>query len=240
MRGPRDYARRGGSAQREPEVPDQRLYGGLVRSVPLWALLSSACAPVVLVLGWLVTASLQGSTYDPVAQTISVLAAPGTSGSWVMTAAFVALGGCHLFTAWGLRPAAVAGRIALAGGGVAALAVALFPAPSSGGSLQHGSVAAVGFVLLAAWPVLAARSGRGAPWALRPVPSLGATVVMALGAGWFLLELHLQGAMGVAERAVTTVQSVWPFVVVLSCVRPAVRPRGQRAGGEADRHLGSR
>ncbi|MFC7844257.1 DUF998 domain-containing protein [Streptomyces sp. NPDC001046] len=211
-----------------------------MRSVPLWALLSSGCAPVALILGWLVAASLQGSAYDPIAQTISVLAAPGTSGSWIMTAAFVVLGVCHLLTAWGLRPAAAAGRIALAGGGVAALAVALFPTPSSGGSLRHGSVAAVGFVLLAVWPVLAARSGRGAPWALRPVPSLGATAVMALGAGWFLLEIHQQGAMGVAERAVTTLQSVWPFVVVLSCLRPSVRPRNRRADGAADRRLDTR
>jgi hypothetical protein len=40
---------------------------------------------------------------------------------------------------------------------------------------------------------------------------------MALGAAWFLAELHLHGAPGAAERAVTTIQSVWPFAVVLSC-----------------------
>ncbi|MFD8236600.1 DUF998 domain-containing protein [Streptomyces sp. NPDC059696] len=190
-----------------------------MRSVPTWALLSSGCAPVFLIMGWLVAASLQGPPYDPAAQTISVLAAPGNQGSWVMTAAFVALGFCHLLTAWGLRPAATAGRVALAAGGVAALAVAVCPAPSSGGSLSHGSVAAVGFAVLAAWPVLAARAGAAVPWALRPFPSLGATTVMAVGAAWFLIELNLHGVAGVAERAVTTLQSVWPFVVVLSCLR---------------------
>ncbi|MER5829979.1 DUF998 domain-containing protein [Streptomyces sp. NPDC002130] len=190
-----------------------------MRSVPTWALVSSGCAPVFLITGWLMAASLQGRPYDPAAQTISVLAAPGNSGSWVMTAAFVALGFCHLLTAWGLRPAATAGRMALAAGGVSALAVAVFPAPSSGGSLSHGSVAAVGFAVLAAWPVLAARAGTAVPWALRPFPSLGATAVMAAGAAWFLIELHLHGVAGVAERAVTTLQSVWPFVVVVSCLR---------------------
>ncbi|MEU2272727.1 DUF998 domain-containing protein [Streptomyces olindensis] len=194
-----------------------------MRSVPLWALVSSGCAPVVLIMGWLVAASLQGSAYDPAAQTISVLAAPGGSGYWVMTAAFIALGVCHLVTAWGLRPAAPAGRVALAAGGGSALAVALVPAPSSGGSLSHGSVAAVGFVLLAAWPVLASRSGDTVPWALRPLPALGATAVMALGAAWFLIELHQRGAAGAAERAVTTIQSVWPFVVVLSCFQRSAR-----------------
>ncbi|MEU0588390.1 DUF998 domain-containing protein [Streptomyces sp. NPDC006132] len=196
-----------------------------MRSVPVWALVSSGCAPVVLIMGWLVAASLQGPAYDPAAQTISVLAAPGGSGYWVMTAAFIALGVCHLLTAWGLRPAATAGRLALAAGGVSALTVALVPAPSSGGSLGHGSVAAVGFVLLAAWPVLAARTSGTVPWALRPLPSLGATAGMALGAAWFLVELHQRGAAGAAERAVTTIQSVWPFVVVLSCFQRPARDR---------------
>lgn len=194
-----------------------------MRSVPLWALVSSGCAPVFLIMGWLVAASLQGSPYDPAAQTISVLAAPGNSGSWVMTAAFIALGFCHLLTAWGLRPAATAGRMALAAGGASALAVAVVPAPSNGGSLSHGSVTAVGFAVLAAWPVLAARAGTAVPWALRPFPSLGATAVMAVGAAWFLIELHRHGVAGVAERAVTTLQSVWPFVVVLSCLRGSRR-----------------
>ncbi|WP_030951269.1 DUF998 domain-containing protein, partial [Streptomyces sp. NRRL S-481] len=85
-----------------------------MRSVPKWVLLPSGCAPTVLILGWMVAASLQGPAYDPAAQTISVLAAPGTAGSWVMTGAFIAVGACHLLTAWGLRAAAVPGRVALA------------------------------------------------------------------------------------------------------------------------------
>jgi hypothetical protein len=109
---------------------------------------------------------------------------------------------------------------------VAALAVAVVPAPSSGGSLGHGSVAVVGFTVLAAWPVLAIRTGGSVPWALRPLPSLGAAAVMAVGAAWFLVETQLHGVAGVAERAVTTLQSVWPFVVALSCLRHS--PHGSR------------
>ncbi|GGV53061.1 DUF998 domain-containing protein [Streptomyces griseoflavus] len=187
--------------------------------VPRWVLLSSGCAPLLLISGWMIAASLEGSAYDPVTQTISVLAAYGAAGFWVMTGALFALGVCHLLTAWGLRPAAAAGRLALAGGGVAALVVALIPVPSSGGSLRHGSVAVVGFVLLAVWPVLAAEGGGAAPWALRTAPACAATAVMAAGAVWFLIETHLDGAAGVAERVVTAVQSVWPFVVVTSCLR---------------------
>ncbi|MFF8606571.1 DUF998 domain-containing protein [Streptomyces sp. NPDC015346] len=190
-----------------------------MRSVPRWALISSGSAPVLLVAGWTVAARLEGPAYDPVTQTISVLAAYGAAGFWVMTGAFFALGVCHLLTAWGLRPAAPAGRVALAGGGVAAFVVALLPAPSSGGSLRHGSVAVIGFALLALWPVLAAADhGASAPWALRPVPALGATTAMSLGAGWFLIEMNRHGAAGVAERLVTCMQSLWPLVVVVSCL----------------------
>ncbi|MGW7289991.1 DUF998 domain-containing protein [Streptomyces sp. NPDC054847] len=189
-----------------------------MRSVPRWTLISSGCAPVVLVGGWTVAALLQGPAYDPATQTISVLAAYGAEGFGVMTGALLALGVCHLFTAWGLRPAALAGRVALAGGGVAAFAVVLIPAPSSGGSLRHGSVAAVGFALLAVWPVLAADRGGAAPWGLRPLPSLVVTVLMGVGAVWFLIETNRHGVAGVAERLVTCMQSVWPLVVVASCL----------------------
>ncbi|MFI2378630.1 DUF998 domain-containing protein [Streptomyces sp. NPDC018964] len=189
--------------------------------VPRWVLLSSGCAPLLLIGGWTVAASLEGPAYDPATQTISVLAAYGAAGSWVMTAALLALGACHLLTAWGLRAAATAGRVALAGGGAAALVVALLPAPSSGGSLRHGSVAAVGFALLALWPLLAADGGRTAPWALRSAASAAATASMVLGAAWFLVETHRHGAAGVAERVVTALQSVWPFVVAASCLRHA-------------------
>ncbi|MFI8520265.1 DUF998 domain-containing protein [Streptomyces sp. NPDC085481] len=189
-----------------------------MRAVPGWALLSSGCAPVVLVAGWATAAHLEGPTYDAARQTISVLAAYGAAGFWVMTSAFLALGVCHLLTAWGLRPAARAGRVALAAGGVTALVVALLPAPSSGGSLRHGAVAAVGFILLAAWPVLAAVRRGSAPWALRPVPSLAATALMGVAAVWFVIEINRHGPAGVAERLVTCLQSLWPLVVVVSCL----------------------
>ncbi|MET9514613.1 DUF998 domain-containing protein [Streptomyces sp. NPDC002994] len=189
-----------------------------MRPVPRWALLSSGCAPVLLVGGWVIAGLLQGPAYDPATQTISVLGAYGAAGFWVMTGALLALGVCHLLTAWGLRPAALAGRVALGGGGVAAFVVTLLPAPSSGGSLRHGSVAVVGFTLLAVWPVLAADRGGAAPWGLRPAPSLVATALMGVGAVWFLIETHRHGVPGVAERLVTCIQSLWPLVVVASCL----------------------
>ncbi|MFE9017249.1 DUF998 domain-containing protein [Streptomyces sp. NPDC007808] len=190
-----------------------------MRLVPGWALLSSGCAPVVLIAGWTIAALLEGPAYNPATQTISVLAAYGAAGFWVMTGALAALGACHVLTAWGLRPAALPGRVALGAGGVAACVVALVPPPSSGGSLRHGSAAAVGFALLAVWPVLAADRQGTAPWGLRPAPSFAATALMVFGAAWFMFEMHQGRAAGAVERLVTAIQSVWPFVVVASCPR---------------------
>lgn len=202
-----------------------------MRSVPRWALISSGAAPVITVGGWTAAGALEGPAYNPVTQTISVLTAYGAAGFWVMTGALFGLGLCHLVTAWGLRAARPAGRLALAGGGAVALVIALLPPPLSGGSLRHGSAAAVGFALLAVWPILAAAGSSSAPWALRPVPSVAVTTLMTIGAGWFLLETVRHGAAGVAERAVVCLQSVWPLVVVASCLLYRRRGEGRRDEG---------
>ncbi|MDI3408799.1 DUF998 domain-containing protein [Streptomyces cavernicola] len=204
-----------------------------MRLVPWWAVLSSACAPLLLVGGWSVAEELHGPGYDPVTETISVMAAAGSPGRLVLTGSLFVLGACHLVTALGLRAAAPAGRVALGCGGAAVMGMALVPVPESGGSLVHGWVVGVGFALMALWPVLAAdRDGTG-PWALRPVLSIVMCLLMGAGALWFLLELHSKGAAGVAERVVTTVQTLWPFVVVASCLGP-----GSRAPSEIRRRSG--
>ncbi|MDX6346054.1 MAG: hypothetical protein QOF84_844 [Streptomyces sp.] len=189
-----------------------------MRLVPWWALISSGSAPVLLVSGWTIAALLHGPGYDPVTQTISVLAADGAAGRWVMTGAVTALGACHLATAWGLRAAALAGRMALGGGGLLAIVLALSPEPSSGGSLQHGSVVAMGFALMAVWPVLAVSRTGAAPWGLRPAMSIGVSALLCVCAAWFLIALQTHGAAGVAERVLTVAQNLWPFVVVASCL----------------------
>jgi hypothetical protein len=198
------------------------------RPVPWWALLSAACAPVVLVTAWAVAQALQGDGYDPARKTISVLASHGAPGYWLMTAALLVLGGCYVTTALGLRPAALAGRCALGGGGLAAMSLTLAPAPPRGGDLGHGALATTGFVLLAVWPVLAAeRREPYAPWGLRPRVTAWATGVMAAGAVFFLLALLLGWAPGAIERALTLAQALWPLLVVASCRRAAAA--GSRA-----------
>ncbi|MCX4744168.1 DUF998 domain-containing protein [Kitasatospora sp. NBC_01287] len=208
-----------------------------MRLIPWWALLSAACAPLVLILGWVVVGMLSGPSYDPATQTISSLEAQDVPGHWLVVAALAGLGTCHLVTALGLRAASRAGRLALAGGGVASILVALFQEPQHGGSLRHGVTVGVGFALLCVWPGLTVDHRRGAPWALRPGPAALVIVLMLLGALWFVIALNHHGAAGVAERLVTTVQSCWPLIVVLSCPHhagpgprtgPQVHPRTRR------------
>ncbi|PCG87363.1 hypothetical protein CIB93_04275 [Streptomyces sp. WZ.A104] len=194
-----------------------------MRLAPWWALLSSGCAPVLLVGSWAIAQARQAPEYDPARETLSVLAAYGATSYWLMTGMLVVLGSCYVLTAHALRPAALAGRVALAGGGLSALALTLVPAPSSGGALEHGAVATVGLVLLAVWPPLAAVRGTpSAPWGLRWDVSLAASAFMGATALWFLAELQVGRAPGVAERVVTFVQALWPFLVVVSCRRQRI------------------
>ncbi|MBD2830494.1 DUF998 domain-containing protein [Streptomyces globisporus] len=176
--------------------------------------------PVLLVGSWAIAQERQGPTYDPATDTLSVLASYGATSYWLMTGMLLVLGTSYVVTAHALRRAAPAGRLALAGGGLSALALTLVPAPSSGGALEHGAVATVGLVLLAVWPPLAAVRAEGpAPWGLRLDVSLAASAVMFASALWFLAELQSARAPGTAERVVTFLQALWPFLVVLSCRR---------------------
>lgn len=113
---------------------------------------SALLAPVALIGGWTLAASLQPAGYDATRETISALAARDATDSWVMTTGFVALGACHLVTALGFVEARPAGRALLALGGALTLGVAALPQPAA----LHVPVATASFVALAGWAALAA------------------------------------------------------------------------------------
>lgn len=167
-----------------------------------WVLVSAGSAPVLLIGGWTLAARRQPAGYDATRDTISALAGLGATDRWVMTAALVGLGVCHVVTALGLRPAATPGRIVLAAGGVATLLVAVFPVPRSGSSAAHAAAALVAFGALTLWPALA-RVPRYAPVA---------TVVLAALLAWFGFELFTDGArIGLSERVLAGAQALWPL-----------------------------
>jgi hypothetical protein len=78
----------------------------IVQRVPWWGVISSAGSPALLVSGSTVAARLQPRPFNPVADTISSLAAVGAADRWVMTWALAGVGACYVVTGLALRPAA--------------------------------------------------------------------------------------------------------------------------------------
>ncbi len=183
---------------------------------PWWALASSAAAPVLLIGGWTVAATRQPPGFDSSRDTISALAAYGATDRWIMTWALAGVGVCHVVTAAGLRPAALPGRLVLAGGGVSTVLVAAYALPGDGGSsAEHTAAAASAFGALAAWPALAWRRRDRAPAPLRPAASTAAAAVLLALVGWFAVELRADGPrVGLTERAAAGAQALWPLAVV--------------------------
>jgi hypothetical protein len=196
----------------------------VVRGVPWWGVLSSAAAPVLMVAGWTVAAGLQPRSFDPVAQPVSVLAAPGAADRWVMTLTFLLVGACDVVTGISLRPARAPGRLILMAAAAAGILVAANPEhPGTSFPLPHMIWTAAGCAALVAWPAGSWRRGPSIPWGLRPAVSASAVAVLLVLLAWFAAELITGGGQaGLAERIFGAAQALWPLAVVASC-RHAVR-----------------
>ena len=187
------------------------------RVVPWWGVASAVAAPLLLVAGWNLAAALQPRSFNPVADTVSALAAVGAADRWVMTLAFALAGACEVVTGLALRLAAAPGRLMLMAGGLAGVLVAANP-QHAGGSLTHAAWAGVGFAALVTWPGGAWRRGPSVPWGLRPAVSAVAAGLMLGLLAWFLAELVAGGGQtGLAERVMGVTQAGWPLVVIVSC-----------------------
>jgi hypothetical membrane protein len=191
----------------------------IVPGLPWWGVISSAGSPVLLTGGWTVAASLQPPGFNPVADTISVLAGVGAADRWVMTWALAGAGACYVVTGLALRPAARAGRLILMVVGVATMLVAANPEHDGhGGSLPHTFWAAAGFIAMTAWPLAGRVRDPRAPYGLRPAAAACATAAMLVLLAWFGAELISAGLqIGLAERALALAQAAWPLAVVLTC-----------------------
>jgi hypothetical membrane protein len=185
-----------------------------VKVIPWWAVAAACAAPVLLIGGFLIATAMQPTSYDPVRDTISELAERAATDSWVMSSALVALGLCYLLSALGLRPARDLGRVLLAGGGVATVLIAVFPAPRQGYSLAHELAVIVAALTCCTWPAFAWRRLHPAPL-LRPAPGFAAAGVSLALAAWYALESH-GGLLGLAERCAASAPPLWLFAVVVT------------------------
>jgi hypothetical membrane protein len=181
---------------------------------------SSAATPVLLIAGWTVAAGLQ-PRFDPVADTVSALAAQGATDRWVMTLTFVVVGVGYVVTALALRPARPAGRLILIVAALVGLLVAVYPEhPADPYPVPHIITAVVGLAGLVTWPAWAWRRGPGVPWALRPAVAAAVVATLVALVLWFGIELIVGGGQaGLAERFAGAGQALWPLAVVLSCRR---------------------
>lgn len=192
-----------------------------------WTPYSAVVGPLALVVAWLVAGLVQPATYSGVQQSISALAAHSASQRWIMTSGLYMIGVCQLLTAAGLRQLRVGPRLWLAAGGVAGLGVAFFPQPEHGptNTSAHIVFATVSVAILAAWPAVIGSRGlqRPHPFTTRTVVAVSVLFVALLA--WVYVAGHGAGALGVAERVDTTIENLWPLVIVVVVRRAQAAPR---------------
>jgi hypothetical membrane protein len=194
----------------------------MVKAIPWWAVVAASLSPLLLISGFFVATALQPDTYNPIRDTISQLAGQGATDSWVMTTAIAGVGLCYVLVAIGLRPAAGAGRVLLAGGGVATLMIAGFRDPRLGYSLAHELAVIATVLTCCTWPIFAARRQPPALLLTRTASFAAAGVSLGLAA-WYALESR--GALlGLAERFAAVAPPLWLLAVVVT-TRRSVAPR---------------
>jgi hypothetical protein len=143
---------------------------------------------------------------------------------WLITIALLGVGACHVTTGLALRQAAEPGRLMLIFGGVSGMLIAANPQHSHVGSLPHVIFSVTAVVLMTVWPVGAIRQDPGAPFGLRPAVAWASGLFTLSLLLWFTSELFGGAELGLAERAVTADQSLWPLVVVVSVLAIRRRP----------------
>lgn len=184
--------------------------------IGIWALVAATLGPIQNVLGWTISGLLMPD-YDPIAKTISDLAADDSPVKWIQTSFFYFGGTLTLIGAWSARSLAPAGRVALFLAGLSTYGFAFFATPTQLTSSElHRIFATISFVLFSAWPILAMRFDRRYHWSLRAVGAIPATVLLTAITVWFLLTWLEPGQpiVGLSERVIAVAQVLWLSAVI--------------------------
>lgn len=183
------------------------------------AAVAAIIGPIQSVLGWVISAALWPG-YDPIAKTISDLAADDSPVQVIQTSFFVLGGTLSLIAAVYARSFSMPGRVMIFLGGLATYGFAYFTTPSQDSSSEmHRLFAIVSFVIFSAWPLFAMRFDKAYPWVLRPVGVIFATAIMTAVSLWFLATWTSPDAtnVGLAERVVATMQTSYLSLIILVC-----------------------
>lgn len=202
------------------------------RTIPPWAIVSAALTPILLTGGWLVAGMLQPASYNPIRDTVSVMAGHAGTDRWVMTGTLLLVGGCHLVTAAGLGAIRLPARVLLILAGLSSIGIAVSPEPMVGSTPQHLAWTSFGAVIITVWPAFTARAGSPQPLIVSRRGSAVVTAVFLVLLCWLVIETQGGSDLGMAERLTSSVQTSWPFVVAVVLWRHAARTGWLELPGE--------
>ncbi len=211
-----------GFADEEPPKPPfgkVRLYVDDMRNPVRTAALGGVVGPAGFIGAWVLGAAVTSAPYSSIDDAISRLAAVGSDTRWLMTAGFVTFGLSLPVYATALR-ATVPGPawMTAAATGVATLAVAAAPLDRSEAiDRLHGIFAGIGYLTLAATPLLAVAPlrGMGHYRLARSGIAAGLTSMTALA----LTTTGLR--TGLFQRVGLTVSDAWIIATALTVARGA-------------------
>jgi hypothetical protein len=181
------------------------------------AALGGVIGPAGFIGAWVIGAVTTDAPYSSIDDAISRLAAVGSDTRWLMTAGFATFGVSLPVFAWALR-STIPGRAwsAATATGLATLAVAAAPLDRSDiVDGLHGVFAAIGYLTLAATPLLAV-----APLLARGHRRLARSGIAAGLTSATALALTATGLpTGLFQRIGLTVSDIWIIAVALAIRR---------------------
>jgi hypothetical protein len=178
--------------------------------------------PVLLTSSWLIAGAVQSTAYNPIRQTVSVLAGHAGTHRWIVTVALIAVGPCYFAAAAALRFLRPTARIGLVVSGAASIGVAVCPEPVVGSTTQHMAFTSVGAASIAVWPLLTAQRESQASILTSTPVAVATTTFFLVMLGWLVVEAQIGTAVGLVERLDSSIQLAWPFAVAVSA-RNAMR-----------------
>jgi hypothetical membrane protein len=184
--------------------------------VGIWAVFAATLGPFQNVLGWSISGALVPG-YDPIAKTISDLAANDSPVQWIQSSFFIVGALLTLIAALSAKALSMPGRIALFVAGIAGFGYTFFATPTqTSSSPTHVLFATIAFILFSAWPVLGMRFDKKYHWSLRPMAAISATLVMGITTLWFLVTWLEPGQpiVGLSERVIALMQVAWLSFVI--------------------------
>jgi hypothetical protein len=205
------------------------LYVVGMRDAVRTAILGGVIGPAGFVGAWVVGAALTSAPYSSVDDAISRLAAVGTDTHGLMTAGFVTFGLALPMYAWALR-SAVPGRawITATATGLATLAIAAAPLDRSDAvDRLHGIFAGLGYVTLAATPLLAVRPLLAMGHRRLALSGLVAGIASAIALALTTTPLP----SGLFQRIGLTVSDAWIIATALAISRGVVGARNRPVAG---------